>query len=38
MDNEMSHQERRDFRNVIAVAVIGCIAVLLVPLAFHLIL
>ena len=38
MDNEMSHQERHDFRKVVAVAVIGCIAVLLVPLAFHLIL
>ena len=33
--NDMSVQQKRDFKKVIAISVIGAIIVLLIPTAFH---
>ena len=33
--NDMTVQQKRDFKKVIAISVIGAIIVLLVPIAFH---
>lgn len=32
---EMTEQQKRDFKKVIAISVVGAIIVLLVPTAFH---
>ena len=33
--NDMTVQQKRDFKKVIAISVIGAIMVLLIPIAFH---
>lgn len=33
--NDMTVQQKRDFKKVIAISVIGAIIVLLVPIVFH---
>ena len=33
--NDMTVQQKRDFKKVIAISVIGAIIVLIIPIAFH---
>lgn len=33
--NDMTVQQKKDFKKVIAISVIGAIIVLLIPIAFH---